>query len=77
MLMGELLTVEQVAKVFDVSLDTVRRWVAAGRLKAVTQLGKGRTFFFEAQEVERLKRSSVEPLGVALKKAARRDKRRK
>jgi excisionase family DNA binding protein len=75
--MGELLTVEQVAKAFGVSLDTVRRWVAAGRIKAVTQLGKGRAFFFDAQEVERLKRSAVVPLDVALKGAARRDNKRR
>ena len=71
----EQMTVKQVAQALGVSRDTIRRWVAGGRLKAYAVLGKGRTFYFDRADVERLKRQRAVPLAVALKSAERRDKR--
>jgi excisionase family DNA binding protein len=51
---AELLSASEAAAVFDVTSQSIRRWVDEGRLEAL-RIGKGRLVFY-AEEVERFKR---------------------
>ncbi|HWS31013.1 MAG TPA: helix-turn-helix domain-containing protein [Clostridia bacterium] len=57
--MRNKLTLNQIAEIFGVHLETVRRWVRSGSLKAHREVGKGKSLFVEADELERF-RSEVE-----------------
>lgn len=53
--MDSLITVADAAKSLGVNVETVRRWVRLGELKAYTKPGKGRTMFVEKSQVDKRK----------------------
>lgn len=65
--MDNLVTVADAAKSLSVNVETVRRWVRLGELKAYTKPGRGRTMFVEKSQVE--KRKAFVPLITAEKTA--------
>jgi excisionase family DNA binding protein len=60
--MADLISVEQAAKDLGVHVQTVRRFIHAGRLRAFKQAGAGNRFLVSAEDIERLKK----PVPVAV-----------
>jgi len=50
---NKLLSIGQTANLLGVSIDTIRRWDKAGKIRSVRLKGKNR--YFETSEVERIK----------------------
>ena len=58
-----ILTVEQVAEQFNVSVAAVRRWVLAGELQPVARAGRGGKLFFSRGAVVELLEHTCELCG--------------
>lgn len=54
--MADLIGVEQAAKDLGVHVQTVRRFIHEGRLRAFKQPGAGNKFLVSTEDVERLKK---------------------
>jgi excisionase family DNA binding protein len=57
----ELLTVSEVARLFEVSPDTVRRWAAKGVLPAPLRAGRKGERLFRREEIEQARRQRLAP----------------
>jgi excisionase family DNA binding protein len=55
----ELLTVSEVARLFEVSPDTVRRWAAKGVLPAPLRAGRKGERLFRREDIEQARRRAL------------------
>jgi excisionase family DNA binding protein len=56
----ELLTVSEVARLFEVSPDTVRRWAAKGVLPAPLRAGRKGERLFRREDIEQARRQALQ-----------------
>ena len=55
--MQKKFTVKQLADMFGVHVETVRRWVRSGALRAHREIGKGKSLFVDADDLTRFRDS--------------------